>query len=73
VHAAAFAGHLDQIPASLLTAELLNVHNYDAVTPVRTAERSGHLDQIPVSLRPKPPGLLHRLIKRIGDTQAPWG
>ena len=72
VHAAAFAGHLDQIPAALLTAELLNVRNYDGITPIRTAERNGHLDQIPPGLRPKPPGLLRRIIKRIGDTEAPW-
>jgi ankyrin repeat protein len=51
---------------------LLNVHNYDGVTPVHTAERNGHLDQIPTALRPRPPGLLKRIIKRIGDTQAPW-
>ena len=72
VHAAAYAGHLDQIPAGLLTAELLNVHNYDGVTPIHTAERNGHLDQIPTALRPRPAGLLKRIIKRIGDTQAPW-
>jgi hypothetical protein len=69
---AALNGHLNQISAALFTVELLTTRNYDGITPIRAAERSGHILQIPEALRPKPPGLLRRLLQRIGATRAPW-
>jgi ankyrin repeat protein len=66
LHAAAFEGHLDQIPAELLDAEVLGKRNYDGVTPLRTAMRRGHVEQLPEALRPRPIGPLRRLLMTWG-------
>ena len=70
LHAAAHEGHLDQIPAGLITAALLATRNYEGVTPLATAMRRGHIEQLPDELRPKVPGLVQRTLIKLGLAQA---
>jgi len=73
VHAAAFAGHLDQIPPRCSQPSCSNVRNYDGITPIRTAERNGHLDQIPLASGQSPGIAKTDHQNGFGDTEAPWG
>ncbi|MBP6307525.1 MAG: hypothetical protein KA334_02305, partial [Opitutaceae bacterium] len=71
LHAAAYEGHLDQIPAKFFTAELLNSRNYGGLTVGRLAIERSHLDQIPPHLRPRD-NALTRLLIRLGLRRAPF-
>jgi ankyrin repeat protein len=66
LHAAAFEGHLDQLPQELLTAANLSVRNYAGITPLKAATLRGHSDQLPEGLRPKNPSPLSRLLGKLG-------
>jgi ankyrin repeat protein len=72
IHAAAFAGHLNQIPAELLTADRLSCRNYERVTALQTAIDRGFADQLPEQFRPKPETAMHRLLRRIGGARLPF-
>ncbi|HRI83392.1 MAG TPA: hypothetical protein PLF88_13190, partial [Opitutaceae bacterium] len=72
LHAAAYEGHLEQIPAPLFDAALLNVRNYDGLTVGRLAVERGHAAQIPAPFRPKPPGPLQRLGLKLGISRPPF-
>ena len=71
LHAAAYEGHLDQVPPPLLTAENLGARNYDGVTPVRIAASRGFIEQLPPSVRPKPAGMFTRLLHQVGLVRGP--
>ena len=62
LHAAAAEGHLDQIPAELLTRAATGARNYQGLTVAALAKQSGHFDQIPRHARPLPPGLIGWLL-----------
>jgi hypothetical protein len=47
LHEAAVQGHLDQVPAELLTVENMTMWNWLGVTPIHSAAKYGHLDQVP--------------------------
>jgi ankyrin repeat protein len=72
LHAAAFEGHLDQVPAALLTSERVGAQlrrNFRAVA--RCPER-GFLGQIPEAVRPRPKGPVSRLLRKLSGTRAPF-
>jgi ankyrin repeat protein len=50
IFALARDGHLDQIPAHLLTSELFATKSYSGMTPLHWAAKNGHLDQVPAHL-----------------------
>ena len=50
LHVAAFNGHLDQIPAALLTGEALREETSAGDTVFHAAAISGHLEQVPAEL-----------------------
>ena len=66
LHAAAFEGHLDQVPLSLLSRETLGARNYDGVSVGRTAISRGYAAQLPPALRPRDPGPVGKLLLRLG-------
>ncbi|HYD85213.1 MAG TPA: ankyrin repeat domain-containing protein, partial [Opitutus sp.] len=72
LHAAAYEGHLDQVPLGLLTEENLNVRNYEGVSVGRTAINCGYSEHIPAPFRPKERGPIGRFLERIGATRPPF-
>ncbi len=72
LHAAAAAGYFRQIPAGLLTAEMVGLRNYTGVTPYAAAAHAGYSDQIPPQFRPKPPGPLQQAMIKLGFSKPPF-
>jgi ankyrin repeat protein len=72
LHAAAFEGHLDQVPPALLTRERLAARNYDGISVIGLASDRGFLSQIPEAARPKSHGPMFRLLRKLSSTRSPF-
>ena len=72
LHAAAYEGHLDQLPVSLLTIERLSARNYDGISVISLAAQRGFISQVPEAVRPRSKGPVSRLLRRIAGTRAPF-
>jgi hypothetical protein len=72
LHAAAYEGHLDQVPGEILTKERMATRNYDGVSVASLAVERGHISQIPEASRPKAFGPVSRLLRRISRTRTPF-
>ncbi len=72
LHAAAYEGHLDQIPPQLLTRERMGTRNYDGVSVAQTALDRGFLDQIPEDARPRSVNAFSRFLRKLSNTRAPF-
>ena len=72
LHAAAYEGHLDQIPVELLTPENIAVRNYEGVSVWRTARDRNFDHQIPPASRPRNLGPITRMMRQLFQTRAPF-
>jgi ankyrin repeat protein len=72
LHAAAYEGHLDQVPAALLTRERVGTRNYDGISVAALASERGFLSQIPASAQPKRYGPVSRLLRKLSRTRSPF-
>ena len=71
-HAAAYEGHLDQVPAALITPERLALRNYDGISVLSLAVERGFTEQLPQACRPRSFGPVARLLRRISRTRTPF-
>ena len=72
LHAAAYEGHLNQIPSELLSPANVGTRNYDGLTVAQTALDRGFYGQIPENSRPKRYGPLRRFLHGLGRSKAPF-
>jgi ankyrin repeat protein len=72
LHAAAYEGHLDQVPAAILTPERVATRNYDGISVAALAAEKGFISQIPEASRPRSLGPVSRFLRRISRTRSPF-
>jgi ankyrin repeat protein len=72
LHAAAYEGHLDQVPEALLTRERVATRNYDGISVASLAAERGFTSQIPASARPKTTTSVSRFLRRLTRTRSPF-